>query len=268
MRSNLINYAILVVGLLGLFGLMLHFATASTPNGVSVNASAPERSNNNATSPGSADAYAGNITELVIEGTSITQAWQGYYGNVTGRIELADASGNVFYNWTGLSNPSAGEVYASTNQSVSWTNIQCLNFSANGTEGGIGGETAGATNNGGVNVTGLEARYNIGSTDADGVNETFSDSNSHAAFTTASLAFGVGECASADVFTDAGEVDGQFEEVLLYEPETASVVFAGLLEDDVTGFNSKTNDFEILVLEDGHSADTTATTYYFFTELS
>jgi len=34
----------------------------------------------------SVPAQAGNVTELTINATSVTKAWQGYYGNVSGRL--------------------------------------------------------------------------------------------------------------------------------------------------------------------------------------
>ena len=45
-------------------------------------------------------AQAGNVSEITLYGDSITQTWQGYYGNVSGVIKLADAGDNVMYNWT------------------------------------------------------------------------------------------------------------------------------------------------------------------------
>ena len=62
-------------------------------------------------------------------------------------------------------------------------------------------------------------------------------------------------------------MDNTFEEVLLYEPSTTSVIFTGLLEQDASGFDSRAHDFEFLVLENGHYGDLTATQYYFFVEL-
>ena len=55
-------------------------------------------------------AYAGNITELNIVGTTITQTWQGFVGNVSGTITLDDSENNTLINWS-LGDPE-GEVYA------------------------------------------------------------------------------------------------------------------------------------------------------------
>ena len=72
-------------------------------------------------------AWAGNVTGLNISAQSITQAWQGYFGNVTGIITLDDSYNRTLYDWT-LADPE-GEVYAA-NDTVTWTNIQCFNFTA------------------------------------------------------------------------------------------------------------------------------------------
>ena len=57
-------------------------------------------------------AIAGNVTEINIDGFTTTQTWQGYYGNISGSIQLANADNKVMYNWS-LASPQ-GEIYAST----------------------------------------------------------------------------------------------------------------------------------------------------------
>lgn len=243
--------------------------TGTGGNGVNVTAGPPQ------TAPvdpsGNNSAYSGNVTYLSVSGYSTTQAWQGYFGNVSGTIELADGTGNVLYNWS-VAEPE-GEVYASTNSTLTWTNLQCFNFTANGTQGGISGETFGGTSLGGLNLTGLEGMFNIDSDDADGVNETFSFSpggDGHDNFYIANLQFGVGECLSAKTFNNGGvQGSNQFEEVLLWDPSTSSVIFTAILEEGtLNGFNNEDNDFQMLVLEDGHGTNVAATIYYFFAELS
>lgn len=179
---------------------------------------------------------------------------------------MADASGDVLYNWS-LAAPS-GEIYASVNATVSWSNMQCFNFTANGSNMAGTGESAGGTNLGGMNLTALETAFEVVSSDVDGVNETFSDANSHVQFFTASRQFSAGECLSSDIFDSTGQsADGNFEEVLLYEPTTASVVFTALIENNLNGFDARVHDFQMLVLENGHDGDAGSTVYYFFAEL-
>lgn len=218
---------------------------------------------------GSNNAIAGNVTEMNVFGYSTTQSWQGYYGNITGTIQLADGSDNVFYNWS-LASPQ-GEIYASTNQTISWLNVQCFNFTARGNlSTGLTGETAGGTNVFGMNMSQLETQYGILWDDVDGVNETFSllGAGTHDQFFTANLQFSGGECQNTRVFSaSGGGVNDQFEEALLYEPSTGSVIFTSILDENVQGFDSAYHDFEMLVLENGHGTDTSTTTYYFFVEL-
>lgn len=198
-------------------------------------------------SPGTVDAIAGNVTELNVFGYSITQSWQGYFGNVTGTIQLADASDNVLYNWS-LASPE-GEIYASVNNTIDWANIACFSYG---------------------NHSALEAEYGISSDDVDGVNETFATGNGHDQFYTNNILFTVGECMSTQVYDSSGTgVDNNFEEVLLTDGSSnTNVIFTSILdEEDVKGFNNVDHDFEMLVLENGHGTDTSTTTYYFWVEL-
>jgi len=235
----------------------------AAPNGASITAGPSERVSSGQASNHSA--LAGNITELTIfAGDGASQSWQGYYGNVSGGLSLGDNSDNIMYNWS-LVTPS-GEVYASTNSSVTWANIQCLNFSATGTytdESGNGG----TTNQDGTNATILENEYGFSSSDLDGIDETFAVNN-HDLFYTSSLEFSADECKSLQLFNNESQVeDGSFEEIILYEPVTKSVVFTSILEDSKLGFNNKAVDFQMLVPENGHGTDTATTTYYFFIEI-
>lgn len=213
-------------------------------------------------------AYSGNITELLVYGFSNTQSWQGYYGNVSGgMVQLADANNNVLYNWSSVS--TQGEIYSSINSTIAWNNVQCFNFTANGTIQ-TAGESAGGTSLAGLNVSQIESMYNILPTDGDGLDETFKlgDPIAHRTFYTSNLNFSDGECPSTAIFDSTGtSVDGNFEEVLLYDSSTASLIFTSLLEDSVGGFNLGSQDFEMLVLEDGHLGDVDTTTYYFYVEI-
>jgi len=226
------------------------------------------------------EALAGNVTEITVFGYSPTQTWQGYFGNVSGTVQLADANDNVMYNWS-LASPE-GEIYASREgNTLDWTNIQCFNFTADGTDYGVNADdeagTRGGTSQTGMNLTQLEALYNIVSDDVDGVDETFTLDGSHESgaglqhdlFYTNNLQFDAGECLSTHVFTpNGGTADGTFQEVLLYEPTSDQIVFASILdEEDVAGFDGAYHDFEMLVLEDGHGTDVATTTYYFYVEL-
>jgi hypothetical protein len=213
------------------------------------------------------NAQAGNVTELNIFGYTTTQAWQGYFGNVTGTVQLGDASDNILYNWSVVS--PRGEIYASTNDSVQWGFIHCFNFTATGTYADDSANV-GNTSLFGMNLSQLESNFNINATDVDGVDETFNliGAGTHDRFYTANNEFSEGECRNTRVFSNAGQGENnKFEEVLLYDSNRRAVVFTSILEEDLLGFDNRSHDFEMLVLEDGHGEDTSVTPYYFYVEL-
>lgn len=215
-----------------------------------------------ADAPQSNEAYAGNVTELTIAGFTTTAAWQGYFGNVTGVIQLADSDDKVMYNWSSA-NPR-GEVYASTNDTIEWLYIQCFNHTA---AGNYSDDTAnaGGTSKFGTNYTQLESMFGITSDDdADSVDITFA-SNNHALFYTNSFQFSAGECMNVKLFNSTGV--GNFDEALMYEPTTHSVIFNSIINRNADGFDGRTHDFQMVVLENGHGTDLDTTTYYFYIEL-
>jgi hypothetical protein len=217
--------------------------------------------------PTTISAQAGNVTEMNIFGFTVTQTWQGYFGNVTGTLILGDSGNHSMYNWTTL-NPK-GEIYASTNSSIIWNYVMCLNYSATGTYSDDSANI-GNTSLYGTNLTQLESIFNINESDVDGVNETFNllGENTHESLYTGNLNFGTGECRSSRIFSDAGiGEDNKFEEVLLYESSTKSIIFTSLLNSDVLGFDERTHDFEMMVLEDGHGENSEITPYYFYLEI-
>ncbi len=229
-----------IIGLVFVVSVVLAISAfaAAAPNGVTVSPGTSTRASS--TDAGNNSAMAGNITELTISGSSITQSWQGYFGNVTGTIMLADNGDNVMYNWS-LASPQ-GEIYATNASSVTWDDIQCYDESNNMTE--------------------FEQMFGIASGDADGLNETF-NLNNHPEFYTNSKHFTAGQCNSTKLFDSTGT--GTFDEVLL--TDGPSLVFASLLRDNANGFDNNPHDFEMMVLEDGHGIDTSSTLYYFWAEL-
>ena len=144
-------------------------------------------------------------------------------------------------------------LYASTNDSILWTNVQCFNFSASGTYASDN-TNKGATSQFGTNLTQLETYFNINSNDVDGVNETFlwnETLDAHDTFYTNNLEFQSGECASTFIYDNTGSgTNDHFEEVLLYDPDTRSIIFTSLLEENVLGFDGRSHDFQMLVLEE------------------
>ena len=213
------------------------------PNGAQVDPGTSEGATANQTAD-SADAYAGNVTELNIFSDGITASWQGYFGEVSGVIRLANAAGNTMYNWS-LANPR-GEVYATIAGSVNWGDITCFNMAA--------GEAA------------LETAFGIASSDGDGVGETFSSVYGQELFTNNIDVSATGECRSVELFGDEGVPT--FSEVILTADGGTTPIFAGILENNATGFDGNSYDFEMLVLDNGHAGDTDPTAYNFYVEIS
>ncbi|MBW2975363.1 hypothetical protein KY366_06610 [Candidatus Woesearchaeota archaeon] len=197
-------------------------------------------------------AQAGNVTEITINTSIVTQRWQGYFGNISGTITLDDASGNTMYDWAAGSGFSpTGEIYAA-NQTVSdWDDVICVNFTGNGTPG-----------NDGINVTVLETMYGMSSDDSDGVDETFSSTDDIIIGTRT-----LSDCPATYIYQSDSQVSGTWNETLLTENSTGAVIFAAEVEQDTIGFDGKPWDFQMIVGDnDGYSSGTT-TTYWFYVEL-
>ncbi len=202
----------------------------------------------------SVQAQAGNVSELSINTTTITQGWQGYYGNISGTIVLDDALNNSMYTWD-LADPE-GEVYASRNNSINWTsgNVICANITHVESE-----ESA------------LDFNLGIGQ-DVDGINETFGETT-HPAFNVSSTGFLADQCdfTVSTYVDDAPDASRNFNETLLYSMSDSSLIYVALIvQGGADGFKSgnENYDFQMLVAEDGHQGDSTATNYYFYVEIS
>jgi len=232
------------------------FATLSTDDGVSIqtnpsNLSSPGPNGANvsfvsgsraeADSPELHSSFAGNLTELAVFGRTITQSWQGYYGNVSGSIVLKDGTGNVFYNWS-VVNPT-GEVYVSRSSGVNFANISCASSSDISIEEDNSGQNA---------------------SDVDSISNTFSVTD-HPSFYVGHKEISENSCFSTNIFDLSGVSSSSFYEVLLSD-NSANLVYTAILERDVLGFDLKSHDFEVIVSEDGHRSDTFTTPYYFYVE--
>ena len=189
------------------------------------------------------NAYAGNVTELDINGTSITQGWQGYFGNVLGTIVLGDNNNKTLYDWS-LTTPS-GEIFASRSSITDWTGVRC----ANSTE-----------------IASEETALNFSLTAKDGIDETFGTPN-HPSFYVGSKSIGVNSCNSTNLHNSTGQSEAtKWYEVLLSDG-SSDMVYTSLLENNKDGFNGSNYDFQMIVGEDGHNGDTSTTPYYFWVEL-
>jgi hypothetical protein len=230
--------------------------------------------------PGTVDAIsaeAGNVSALVIDDIRTTEAWQGYYGNVTGTITLDDANNVTFYDWA-LPNPE-GEIYASNGSSVTWSNVYCMNLSHTRPNDGSTGSGFESTIYYNINMTQIEANFGINNTelgapaeDMDGLNETFNATyNDATGFRVGSITIDDDDgCSLAHLYTDESR-DSNWQELLL--TDNVSLIFTALIRENADMYRTagtETADFQILVLENGHTggAESVTTPYYFFVELS
>ena len=191
-------------------------------------------------------ALAGNVSEVVMTGNTITQTWQGYYGNVSGKMILGDANNNTFYDWSAAS--AHGEIYATRSATTPvWTNIRCANP---------------------ANITAEDTYLGTNqSTDPDSVNNTFLNTTNFNQFYVGSVNINTSQnCFATRMYNQSGlKSTSSWAEVLL--SDTTNNIYTSILESKVTGFDNRNHDFQMLVGENGHGTDTATTTYYFYLEL-
>ena len=205
--------------------------------------------------PQSIEAVAGNITGITIDALGQTQAWQGYYGNISGTITLDDANNNTFYNWT--STEPRGEIFVTLNNSVTWSNVGCFNMTDSAED----------------NETTMDSYYGISINDADGIAETYNQTD-HATFQIIST--DITGCPTTYIHRDDAYQQTDFTNFLLYDSGNSPTgwIYGTEIEDttgattDLSCFNGQDCDFQIFVNEDGHGNDVATTTYYFWVELS
>jgi len=196
-------------------------------------------------------AQAGNVTELAIFAVTQTHSWQGYYGNVSGKIVLDNALNQSFYHWD-MVDP-VGEIYASNNSRVNWTAIQCVNM------------TVAAA--GGLNSAQLDAMYGIDPGDADRFNVTFNETYAGTFQIGTKTITTANRCPMVQLFNGSTASHADWQEVLLWDNATRSVVFSSFLRSDLNAFDNSSRDFQMIVAENGNNSDTNPTNYYFFVEL-
>jgi hypothetical protein len=233
-----IRKAILLMIVLGLFYAGIN-SVFGVQGATSISAGTSSRANFSETSSASVAVQAGNVTELNITGASTSDHWAGFYGEISGNITLEDSSGNVFYDWTGL-NALVGEVFASTDNEVSWSGIGC----ADGTE-----------------IANIETSLGILATDADRINMTYTTS-AHPSFDVGTVS-GITGCNSTNAYINTGKDASTFYQILLTDTE-GDPVYTTLINDSTTGFNSVAHDFQLLVGEEDSAA---TTDLYFYLEL-
>ena len=225
--------------ILSLFSAMLAFAE---PLGVEEVDVIQSSRYNDTVNPESVDAQAGNVTQLQLNSTGVTRAWQGFYGNITGQLILADSAGNNFYDWN-VSTPS-GQVFASRTDTILWSGVDCISAPS---------------------ILAEETALGKDANDPDSVTNTFADTN-HPSFFIGSSE--IESCASTQAYGSGGTQNNEFWQVLL-EDASENTIYATIIEEAaVNGFNDLPWHFQLLVGENGQPGNEAPTSYFFYVELN
>ena len=222
--KKLIIYAIMIA--------VLALAVFANPNAAEVEIN--ETSTYNHTiSAGEVTAQGGNVTAINLTTNSTTLNWQGFYGNVSGNLVLGDSSGNIMYDWAITT--VIGRIFATTGTTPTWATVNS------------------------TDVTPADLDANLSITGADAAASTYTDNNN--------TAFDIGSVTVAANSRPALITNAGFENILLgvgTGPALTDFVFAGILQNAGTAFNSETVNFELMVPV---STKGGTETYYFYLEL-
>jgi len=199
----------------------------------------------------SVDAEAGNLTELNIVGITQTKSWQGFFGNVSGQIILADSSNYRFYDWS-VAEPQ-GEVFASVNDTITWTDINCAPI-----------------DDAGFRST-WNTFYGLADTDYDDLNKTYNATDHPTFYVGYTTLTG---CRTTYTFINNASQAADFPAVLLSSDSNSTLIFTAILEDKdagqrqgITGYDGKNYDFQLLVAENGENGNSDVTPYYFWLDI-
>lgn len=246
-RISIIDYLNFSVNALGviILGILSFSMVLAAPTGPS-NVDNLGTSRYSTSEAANISAVAGNATELNFMANTITNTWQGYFGNVTGIIVLGNSNNQSMYNWN--SSSPTGQIYATRVSAVpTWASIRC----ADQTE---------------INAEDVALGVNQ-SVDQDSVNKTFLNITLFNAFYVGAVNInGTQDCRAVQLFDSSGGASSDFSEVLL--SDTSNIIYTGLITTPKQGFDNRTHQFEMLVGENGHIGDTTTTPYYFYIELN
>lgn len=187
----------------------------------------------------------GTITIITLTSTQQDYKWKAYVGNVSGTLSLDDGTAYTIYDWS-LGIPS-GEVYVTRSSSVSWSNINCANDSV---------------------IDGEDLSIGISPSATDSINNTFA-SSIHKSFFVGTTSITNSTCRSiATYVNDTAQVvdeTSKFQEVLLADEISGSMIYATIIENDDFGFDNTNYDFQLIVAE--NESSTVPTTYFFYVEL-
>jgi hypothetical protein len=189
---------------------------------------------------GSTNVEGGNVTSINLNATSITPSWQGFYGNISGRIVLKSPEENLFYDWNDLR--PQGEVYASRSSAVNFDSINCTTPSE---------------------VSDEETYLGQSVSSSDSVTNTFTKVT-HPAFSTGLVNIPPDTCKSTNIYVSGSSQNLTFYEVLLSDG-ASNMVYTAIIDARSTGFDGRPYDFQMLVGQNGHTGGIVP--YYFYLDL-
>jgi hypothetical protein len=246
------EYIVAITIILSLaFAMALSLMVSAAPQGAGYDEGSSET--NTTTSAGNDAATGGYISEANLSVTSQTSKWQGYYGNVSGYVALADATGNEMYNWT-WAVANGGEVFAVARVAVPiFTDVDTKDITA--------GDADTALTTGGTPTW--------SATGSDSVALTFSTDNDNSGFIVSGQTVAANSRNSAHTLKSSGG-NSAFEEVLLTDLDTfddvSDMIWTCLISNDAENFKGTTSDYQMIVPTTDSGGDTT--TYYFYVELT
>ena len=231
MRKDKLLFVVATIAILAVSAI----AAYAFPDGASINV-INTTTKANAT-PSNHTARGGFVANADISGSTQTRKWQGYFGEISGNLTLENAAAAQMYSWA-VTNIS-GQVYATQDNAIVWTNIAAQN-----------------------NCTIDEA---ITGTGRDRVSNTFTNS-SNSQFDVGNITIAVNSSCTAYTYVNGAPQSSVFEEVILTDDSGATTgIYTALLENDATGFDGSTHDFQMIVPA---SPAVAGTVYYFYLELT
>jgi hypothetical protein len=186
----------------------------------------------------------GSFTTLLLNATTQTPRWKAYVGNVTGQLVLDDSNNKSIYDW--FVSSVTGEVYATRNSTIDWSTVQCAADES---------------------IFSEDESLHMSQVNPDTINNTFIN-NVHRMFYVGSSLITNSSCRSISTYVnDAAQSvseNAAFQEILLQD-DSSRLVYATIINQNTTGFNSQKYDFQMIVAEDEYL--TAATPYYLYVEL-
>ena len=193
-------------------------------------------------------AKGGFITETNFDTEQRTAKWQGYYGNITGRIVLEDSQKHEMYNWTWNSS-KGGEVIATTNTSIPyWTGVTNVTTTERD-------ETS----------NGINAKWGWETDQSDDADATFSNDTYDLVVAGTSLTNTIATADDSILPTGKGWKTAVIKDSSSIDSKE-DYLFVGIIKNDAEAFDTTTKDFQMIVPVG--DTPTSTDTYYFYVELT